>query len=86
VCAGRISGLLNSPFLPQVFQLIKAGSALSDVSEQGGELSVRGLLREFKQDLAPWTGDALRVGKVLVHCPVKCVNQFFFRIHSARPS
>ena len=84
--AGRISGLLNSPFLPQFFQVIKAGSALSDVGKQGGELSVRGLLREFQQDLAPWTGDALRVGKVFMHHPVKCVKQFFFRIHSARPS
>ena len=84
--AGRISGLLNSPFLPQFFQVIKAGSALSDVGKQGGELSVRGPLREFQQDIAPWTVDALRIGKVLVHYPVKCVEQFFFRIHSARPS
>jgi len=77
---------LNSPFLPQFFQVIKAGSALSDVGEQGGELSVRGPLREFQQDIAPWTGDALRIGKVFMHYPVKCVKQFFFRIHSARPS
>jgi len=56
------------------------------VGEQGGELSVRGLLREFQQDIAPWTGDALRIGKVFMHYPVKCVKQFFFRIHSARPS
>jgi hypothetical protein len=84
--AGTISELLNSPFLPQFFQLIKAGSALSDMGKQGGELSVRGPLREFQQDLLPWTGDALRVGKVSMHYPVKCVNQLFFRIHSARPS
>ena len=84
--AGRISGLLNSLFLPQFFQLIKAGSALSDVGEQGGDLSVRGPLREFQQDIAPWAGDALRIGKVFMHHPVKCVKQFFFRIHSARPS
>ncbi len=56
------------------------------MGEQGGELSVRGPLREFQQDIAPWTGDALRIGKILMHYPVKCVNQFFFRIHSARPS
>ena len=85
VRAGRISGLVNSPFLPQFFQLIKTGSALSDVSESGGELRVRRPLREFQQDIAPWTVDALRIGKVLMHYPVKCVKQFFFRIHSARP-
>ena len=76
---------LRTPFLPQFFQLIKTGSALSDVREQGGELSVRRLLREFQQDFASWTGDALRIRKVFVHDPVKCVEQFFFRIHSARP-
>jgi hypothetical protein len=86
VRAGAISGLLNSCFLPQVFQVIKAGSALSDVGKQGDELSVRGPLREFPQDIAAWTGDALRIGKVFMHYPVKCVKQFFFRIHSARPS
>jgi hypothetical protein len=53
--------------------------------EQVGELSVRGVLGEFQQDFAPWTGDALRIGKVFMHDPVKCVEQFFFRIHSARP-
>ena len=77
---------MNSPFLPQAFQLIKAGSALPDVGEQGGGLSVRGPLREFQQDIASWTGDALWIGKVFMHHPVKCVKQFFFRIHSARPS
>jgi len=49
---GQTLRRLNSPFLPQFFQLIKAGSALSDVGEQGGELSVRGPLREFQQDIA----------------------------------
>ena len=76
---------MNSPFLPQFFQLIKAGSALSDVGEQRGELSVRGPLRKFQQDIVPWTGDAPGIGKVLTHYSVKCVKQFFFRIHSARP-
>ncbi len=61
-------------FAAKVFQLIKAGSALSDVGEQGGEPSVRGPLREFQQDLASWTGDALRIGKVLMQYPVKCVK------------
>ncbi len=76
--------MLGSP--AQFFQLIKAGSALPDVGEQERELSVRGPLREFQQDIGPWTGDALRIGKVFMHYPVKCVKQFFFRIHSARPS
>jgi len=30
------------------------------------ELSVRGLLGEFQQDFAPWTGDALRIGKIFM--------------------
>ena len=84
--AGRISWISLLGLASKVFQLIKAGSALSDVGEQGGELSVRGRLREFQQDIAPWTGDTLRIGKVFMHYPVKCVKQFFFRIHSARPS
>ena len=58
---------------------------MSDVREQVGEFGVRRLLGEFQQDFASWTGDALRIGKVFVHDPVKCVEQFFFRIHSARP-
>jgi hypothetical protein len=45
--AGRISWMPLLGFAAKVFQLIKAGSALSDVGEQGGELSVRGPLREF---------------------------------------
>ena len=73
-------------FLPQFFQLIKTGSASSDVREQVGELSVRRLLGEFQQDFSSRTGCALRIGKVFVHDPVKCVEQFFPRIHSSRPS
>ena len=77
---------LNSLFLPQFFQLIKTGSALSDVREQMSELSaVRRLLGEFQQDFSSRTGDALRIGKVFVQDPTKCVEQFFFRIHCARP-
>jgi hypothetical protein len=68
---------LDTLFLPQFFQLIKTGSALSDVREQVGELSVRRLSREFQQDFASWTGDALRIRKVFVHDPVKRVEQFF---------
>ncbi len=54
--------------------------------EQVGELSVRGLLREFQQDFSPWTVDALRIGKVFMHHSVKCIKQFFFGVHSACPS
>ena len=53
--------------------------------EQVGEWSVRRLLREFQQDVAPRAVDALRIGKVFMHYPVKRVEQFFFHIHSARP-
>ena len=83
---GRISWISLLGLASKVFQLIKAGSALSDVGEQGGELSVRGLLREFQQDLAPWTIDVLRIGEVFMHDPVKRVEQLFFRIHSACPN
>jgi hypothetical protein len=76
---------LNSLFLPQFFQLVKTGSALSDVREQVSELSVRRLLGEFQQDFSSRASDALRIGKVFVHDPVKCVEQFFFRIHCAHP-
>lgn len=50
-----------------------------------GELSVRRLLREGKQDFASWTSDALTIRKVFAQDPVKCVEQFFFRIQSATP-
>jgi hypothetical protein len=56
------------------------------VIEQLGELSVRGLWREFQEFLAPWTADVLRIGKVFMHDPVKRVEQLFFEVHSARPS
>ncbi len=70
---GQTLRRLNSRFVPQFFQLVKAGSALSNVDE----LSVRGLLGEFQQDFAPWTGDALRIGKVFMHDPRKRTDQFF---------
>ena len=54
--------------------------------EQVGELSVRGLLREFQEDLAFWTCDVLRIGKVFMHDRVKRIEQFFFEVHAARPS
>ena len=34
--------------------------------EQVGELSVRGPLRKFQQHFAPRTGDALRIGNVVI--------------------
>jgi hypothetical protein len=77
--------LLDTPFLPQFFQLIKTGSAFWDVREQVGELSVRRPLREVQQDFASWTTDALTIRKVFAQDRVKCVEQFFFRIQSATP-
>jgi hypothetical protein len=79
-CGSSLFGLAS-----KVFQLIKTGSAPSNVIEQMGKLIVRGLLRELEEDLTPWTIDALRIGKVFMHSPVKRVEQFFFQIHSARP-
>lgn len=73
-------------FASKLFQLIKTRSAPSNVIHQVGELSVRGLLRELEQGLVLWTVDALRIGKVFVQYPVKRVEQFFFQIHSTRPS
>jgi hypothetical protein len=56
------------------------------VREQVSELSaVRRLLDELQQDFSFRTGDELRIGKVFVQDPVKCVEQFFFRIHCATP-
>jgi hypothetical protein len=51
-----------------------------------GESSIRGLLREFLEDFSSRTIDALWIGKIFVHDPVECINQFFFRVHPARPS
>ena len=85
VALRRISWTIALRFASKLFQLIKTRSAPSNVIEQVGELSVRRLLRELEQDLAPWTVDALRIGKVFVQYPVKRVEQFFFQIHSARP-
>jgi len=56
------------------------------VREQVGQFGVRRLLGESQEDFASWTSEALRIGKVFVHDPVKCVEQFRFRIHSARPA
>jgi len=84
--AGRISWMPLLGFAAKVFQLIKAGSTLPDVGEQVRELTVRGLLREFQQDFAPGTVDALRIGKVFMHDPVKRVEQVFFEVHAACPN
>ena len=84
--AGRISWISLLGFAAKVFQLIKAGSTLPDVGEQVRELTVRGPLREFQQDFAPGTRDALRIGKVFMHDPVKRVEQLFFEVHAACPN
>lgn len=83
---GRISWIAPLGFASKVFQLIKAGRTLPDVGEQMRELTVRGPLREFQQDFAPWTPDALRIGKVFMHDRVKRVEQIFFEVHAACPS
>jgi hypothetical protein len=83
--AGRISWMSLLSFASKVFQLIKTRGAFSNVGEQVGELSVRGLSHEFQQNFTPRTGDAPRVGKVFMHDPVKCVAQFFFGFHDACP-
>ncbi len=56
------------------------------MSKYRGKLSIRGWLREFLQDFFSRTIDALRIGKLFVHDPVECVDQLFFRVHSARPN
>jgi hypothetical protein len=66
---------------PQFFQLMEAGSTLSDVGEDVGELGVRRPSGELQQDFAPWTFGALRIRKVVMHDPVKCIEQFSFQIH-----
>jgi len=66
----------------QFFQLIKTGSALADVGQQVGELSIRGLFRNLQEDFAPRAVDALRIGIVLMHHAFKRVEQFLFRVHS----
>jgi hypothetical protein len=66
---------------PQFFQLIEAGSTLSDVCENAGELGVRRASGKLQQDFARWTFGALRIRKVVMHDPVKCVEEFFFQIH-----
>jgi hypothetical protein len=73
-------------FASKFFQLIKAGRTLPDVGEQVRELAVRGLLRELQQDFTPGTCDALRIGKVFMHDPIKRVEQLFVEVHAACPS
>jgi len=68
---------------PQFFQLIEAGSALSDVGENVGELGVRRPSGKLQQGFAPGTRSTLRIGKIVMHDPVKCIEQFFFQSISA---
>jgi len=69
----------------QFFQLIKTGSALTDVGEQMGQLSIHGLLGKLPKDFAPWAVNAPRIREVFMHDAVKGVEELFFNIHSARP-
>lgn len=70
----------------QFLQLIKTGSAPPDVRQYGGDLTILRLLREFQQDFCSRTIDALRIGEAFMDNPFKRIYEFFFRIHSARPS
>ena len=68
--------------MPQFFQLIKTGSASSDVREQVGELSVRRLLGEFQQDFSSPTGcaedwESLRARPCQMRRAVFFPNPFF---------
>ena len=58
---------------------------MRDVGEQVRESSVRGPLREFQQDFAAGTRDAPRIGKILMHDPVKRVEHLLFEVHAACP-
>jgi hypothetical protein len=40
----------------------------------GGRVDCPQAVGEFQQDFSSRTGDALRIGKVFVHDPVKCVE------------
>jgi len=55
----------------QFFQLVEAGSALSDVGQKVPQLNVRGPFRKLQQRLVPRTVDALRIGKVFMDDPFK---------------
>jgi len=79
----KTSGMMN--LLAQFFQLIKTGSALSNMREQLGKLSVGWLQRKFPKDFAPWTVDALRIWKVFMHDTVKCLKQLSFNVHPEQP-
>jgi hypothetical protein len=70
---------------PQFFELIKTGSTLADVSQHLRQLSIRGLFGKFPKDFAPWTVNALRIGKVFVHDALKGVVQLLFNIHPELP-
>ena len=69
----------------QFLQFIKTRSAPPDVRQYGGDLTILRLLREFQQDFASGTIDALRIGEAFMHNPFKRIHEFLFRIHSARP-
>ena len=49
------------------------------------ELTIRGVLGKFPQGFAPWTVNALGIGKVFMHDTFKCVEELFFNVRPALP-
>lgn len=56
------------------------------MGENVRQLNVSGPFRKLQQGFMSGTVDALRIGKVFMHHTIKGVEQFFFGVHSARPS
>ena len=80
----RYGNLCSTDGLPDRISFAWIGLT-SDVGEKVCLMNLPGSFRKFQQGLICWTADSLRIGEVLVNDPFKCVEQFLFRIHSARP-
>jgi hypothetical protein len=62
-------------------QFIETGSTPSDVNQYGGVVDGPRFGRQFLQGGASRTVDALRIGIVFMHNPVKRIKQFLLQIH-----
>jgi hypothetical protein len=62
-------------------QFIETGSTLSDVNKYGGVMDSLRFGGQFLQDGVSRTVDALWIGIVFMHNPVKCIKQFLLQIH-----
>ena len=62
-------------------QFVETGSTLSDVNEYGGVVEGLRFDRQFLQGGVSRTVDALRIGIVFMHNPVKRIKQFLLQIH-----